>query len=278
MSERTASWAASGEGRAVGAGATHEWSIREVARATGLTSRALRHYEQIGLVRPSRVAANGYRFYGDAELSRLYRVLSLRALDLPLASIQRALDDERSLEATISAHLASLEERRDEVHRQIIAVRQTLDAVQKGGSMTIDEIFAGFDNSRYEGEVRERWGDEAWEAGARAREALSDAERGVADALGAQVNAALRAAAEARLAPDADAFQAAVAAHHRWVAGHWGRTPEADAYAGLAQLYVSDERFAAVYGGASNAEAIRRAIEVWIGANLLGEQPPSSSR
>ena len=143
--------------------------------------------------------------------------------------------------------------------------------------MGIDEIFAGFDNSRYEAEVRERWGDEAWAAGVRAREALSGDERDAVDARGVRVNAALRAAAEAGLAPDDDAFQTAVAAHHAWVAGHWGRAPEADAYAGLAQLYVSDERFALVYGGAENAEAIRRAIEVWIGANLLGEQPPSAS-
>ncbi|PPF61937.1 hypothetical protein C5E11_13245 [Clavibacter michiganensis] len=38
-----------------------EWPIKEVARATGLTSRTLRHYEQIGLLHPLRVASNGYR-------------------------------------------------------------------------------------------------------------------------------------------------------------------------------------------------------------------------
>jgi DNA-binding transcriptional MerR regulator len=74
-----------------------EWPIKDVARATGLTSRTLRHYEQIGLLRPSRVASNGYRFYGDAELSRLYRILSLRALEVPLADIRIALGDDASL-------------------------------------------------------------------------------------------------------------------------------------------------------------------------------------
>ncbi|RCS99385.1 MerR family transcriptional regulator [Brevibacterium aurantiacum] len=71
-----------------------EWPIRDVSRVTGVTSRALRHYEQIGLLRPSRVAENGYRLYGDAELSRLYRILSLRSLELPLATIQIALEDD----------------------------------------------------------------------------------------------------------------------------------------------------------------------------------------
>ena len=82
-----------------------EWPIRDVARATGLTSRTLRHYEQIGLLHPSRVASNGYRFYGETELSRLYKILSLRALELPLATIQIALDDDESLEETIQSHL-----------------------------------------------------------------------------------------------------------------------------------------------------------------------------
>ena len=74
-----------------------EWPIRDLAKATGLTSRTLRHYEQIGLLLPLRVASNGYRFYGDAEISRLYRILSLRAIELPLATIQLALDNKTSL-------------------------------------------------------------------------------------------------------------------------------------------------------------------------------------
>ena len=56
-----------------------EWPIRDLAKATGLTSRTLRHYEQIGLLLPLRVASNGYRFYGDAEISRLYRIRLIRS-------------------------------------------------------------------------------------------------------------------------------------------------------------------------------------------------------
>lgn len=135
-----------------------EWPIRDVSQATGVTSRTLRHYEQIGLLRPSRVAENGYRFYGDAELSRLYRILSLRSLELPLATIQIALDDDATLAEAIRSHLALLEERRDRTNQQINAVRHTLEAVTKGQTMTIQEIFAGFDHAQHESEVRERWG------------------------------------------------------------------------------------------------------------------------
>ena len=246
-----------------------EWAIRDVARATGLTSRTLRHYEQIGLLHPSRVASNGYRFYGEAELSRLYRILSLRALELPLATIQIALDDDESLEEAIQSHLSLLEERRDRTIQQITVVQQTLHAVQKGQDMTINEVFAGVDQSQYEGEVRQRWGDDAWERSAKRREGMNEAQRNADDAKSLDVNAALRRAAESGIATDSDSFQALVADHYAWVTDYWGgRKPDRDAYIGLSELYVMDVRFAATYGGQANAEIIRAAMRTWIEANL----------
>ena len=246
-----------------------EWAIRDVARATGLTSRTLRHYEQIGLLHPSRVASNGYRFYGEAELSRLYRILSLRALELPLATIQIALDDDESLEEAIQSHLSLLEERRDRTIQQITVVQQTLHAVRKGQDMTINEVFAGVDQSQYEGEVRQRWGDDAWERSAKRREGMNEAQRNADDAKSLDVNAALRSAAESGIATDSDSFQALVADHYAWVTDYWGgRKPDRDAYIGLSELYVMDVRFAATYGGQANAEIIRAAMRTWIEANL----------
>lgn len=246
-----------------------EWPIKEVARATGLTSRTLRHYEQIGLLRPSRVASNGYRFYGEAELSRLYRILSLRALELPLATIQIALDDDKSLAETIQSHLVLLEERRDRTNQQITVVRQTLDAVQKGQQMSIEQVFAGVDQSQYETEVRQRWGDDAWERSAQRRDQMTEEGRRADDERSLDVNAALRAAAESNVDPTSDAFQALVGDHYQWVTEYWnGRKPDRDAYIGLSHLYVTDSRFAATYGGQANAEIIRAAIQTWVEKNL----------
>jgi MerR family transcriptional regulator, thiopeptide resistance regulator len=246
-----------------------EWPIKDVAQATGLTSRTLRHYEQIGLLRPSRVASNGYRFYGDAELSRLYRILSLRALELPLATIQIVLDDETSLADAIESHLALLEERRDRTNQQIAVVRDTLDTVKKGHTMTIEEVFAGVDQSQYEAEVRARWGDEAWEHGANRRDQMSEEQRRSDDERSLDINAALRTAADASEDPTATRFQELIADHYRWVTEYWGgRKPDHDAYTGLSEMYVADVRFAATYGGQKNAETIREAMRIWIAANL----------
>ena len=68
------------------------WSIAEVARMSGVTSRTLRHYDEIGLLRPAYAAANGYRYYEQDELLRLQQILVLRELGVGLPEVRRILD------------------------------------------------------------------------------------------------------------------------------------------------------------------------------------------
>ncbi|WP_278102096.1 MerR family transcriptional regulator [Microbacterium proteolyticum] len=246
----------------------NEWPIAEVGRAAGVTSRTLRHYESVGLLRPSRVAANGYRFYGETEIARLYRILALRSLDLPLPDIARALADERSLTETMRAHVAALEETRSAMERRIAAVRNALAALEEGKTMDIDDVLAGVDDARWEGEVRERWGDDAWERSAARRAAMTPGERRADDVRGHDVIAALRAAAERGLSPDATEFQHLIGIHHAWIAEQWGRVPSPEAYRGLGDLYVDDPRFAVNFGGVAHARVVRDAMAVHAAAYL----------
>lgn len=57
------------------------WSIQQVARVPGVTARTLRYYDEIGLLRPADVGANGYRYYDREQLLRLQQILLLRELD-----------------------------------------------------------------------------------------------------------------------------------------------------------------------------------------------------
>lgn len=67
--------------------------IGEVARRSGVSARMLRHYESLGLVRPSGRTGSGYREYSGADIQRIFHVESLRAMGLSLREIGRALDD-----------------------------------------------------------------------------------------------------------------------------------------------------------------------------------------
>jgi DNA-binding transcriptional MerR regulator len=70
---------------------TGEWSIQDLARAAGTTSRTLRYYGQLGLLAPSRIGSNGYRYYDQESLVRLQRILLLRELGLGLPAIADVL-------------------------------------------------------------------------------------------------------------------------------------------------------------------------------------------
>jgi DNA-binding transcriptional MerR regulator len=61
------------------------WKVGELARATGLTVRALHHYDELGLLVPSERTQAGHRLYGEDDVRRLYRVVALRHLGLPLS-------------------------------------------------------------------------------------------------------------------------------------------------------------------------------------------------
>ena len=68
-------------------------TVREVSRLTGVTVRALHHYDAIGLLKPTRVTEAGYRLYDDAALRRLQSILLLRELQFPLKQIKAILDN-----------------------------------------------------------------------------------------------------------------------------------------------------------------------------------------
>ena len=92
------------------------WKVGQLAVSTGLTVRTLHHYDHLGLVRPSQRTAAGYRLYGESDVERLYQVLALRQLGLPLDAIGDVLDGALSIDALLERHRAYLD-------RQLIAIR-----------------------------------------------------------------------------------------------------------------------------------------------------------
>jgi DNA-binding transcriptional MerR regulator len=97
------------------------WSIGELARASGLTVRALRHYDEIGLLRASERTASGHRRYTEPDLRRLYRVRALRALGLSLKEIAGVLagtaDDLGTMRGLLAGQLHRLEEHEQQIQR-----------------------------------------------------------------------------------------------------------------------------------------------------------------
>ena len=226
------------------------WSISEVARHSGLTARTLRHYDEIGLLKPAFVAANGYRHYGGEELLRLQQILLLRELGLGLPEIGRILDAQTDRVAALREHHRRLLAEHERLGRLAATVERTigdLERAKAGETVQInrpENLFEGFDDRQYADEARRRW-PEQYEHSRRQADALTEHDR---ERLGREGTAAMIRMAEFMAAgtPVGDeAVQAEVHEHHLGVRRFW--TPDANAYRCLGRMYVDDERFTATY-------------------------------
>jgi len=108
------------------------WKIGELARRTGLTVRTLHHYDEIGLLSPAERSDGGHRVYDEADVQRLYRIVSLRSLGFPLDAIGQALDSKTfDPKEAVDDHLRRLEAQiaqEQQLLDKLRMLRQRLDA------------------------------------------------------------------------------------------------------------------------------------------------------
>ncbi|MBI5160906.1 MAG: MerR family transcriptional regulator [Micrococcales bacterium] len=242
-------------------------SIQDVAGITGVTSRTLRHYDAIGLLPPTRVAAGGVRWYDDEALVRLQRILLLRALGLGLPAIQQVLDGRRDDLAALRIHADALRAERDLLDRRIRAVETTVRRRQRGEELMAEESFDGFDHREYREEVEARWGSDAWRDSDAWWRSKSPAERAEWQKRQRGLAADWADAARRGLEPASEEAQGLARRHVDWLTAIPGTPgypdgPSPRYLAGLADMYVADPRFAANYDG--GAEFVRDALHVYV--------------
>ncbi|GAA4457643.1 MerR family transcriptional regulator [Phytohabitans houttuyneae] len=240
-----------------------EWSIQDIARLAGTTSRTLRHYGAVGLLEPSRVGRNGYRYYDQDCLLRLQRILLLRELGLGLPAIAQVLEGQRDPVAALRTHLRVLEQERDRIGRQIESVKTTIRKTQRGERLMAEEVLDGFDHTRYEQEVTERWGREAYERGDRWWRSLTAEQRTEFQQRQVAIAEDFGRAHQSGSAADSEEAQQITERHVEWLSAT--TTPTKGYLIGLGEMYVSDPRFTANYDryGEGTAAFIRDAMKVY---------------
>ena len=246
-----------------------DWSIQEIAKIAGTTSRALRHYGDVGLLPASRTGSNGYRYYDHDALVRLQRILLLRDLGLGLPQIGEVLARDTTQEDALTGHLAWLRQEQERLERQIMSVQMTIEALRGGERLMAEDMFEGFDHTEYKDEVEQRWGRQAYADGDRWWRGMSADEKAAWKQRLADLTSDWVAAARAGVAPDSAEATALAQRHVAWLAGVPGTPADTKAYViGLGEMYVADERFGANYGGSAGAEFVRDALRVYAEANL----------
>lgn len=243
-----------------------EYSIKQLAQLAGTTSRALRHYGDIGLLPPTRVAANGYRYYNAASMLELQQIMLLKRMGLSLEQIGGALTSETPKLELLTSLLESLEAERNSLNARINAVTQTITSLQNGQQMNATDALAGF-NEQFKEEVVERWGSSAYQEGQDWWQSLEDRtqEEFVADVN--TLNSAWITVWQAGENPHGPAAQELAERHIAWLRSipgtpaHRGSKAETAAYVeSLAHMYPADPRFASNYGGEEGAIFVRDAL------------------
>lgn len=212
--------------------------VKEVSKLTGVSVRTLHHYDNIGLLTPDAVTEVGYRIYSDENLSTLQQILFFRELGFPLKKIKELLESPSfDRQEAFEMQHNMLIEKRNQLDGMIETIEKTIQHGKGEYQMTNEEKFQGFDFSQnpYEQEARERWGDKAVDASNKKAAQFGPE-------MGEEMNRIYFKLAELRhLDPKSDEAQGAI--------GEWFGflnkmgSYSLEAFEGLGQMYVDDERF-----------------------------------
>ncbi|TDL78910.1 MerR family transcriptional regulator [Peribacillus frigoritolerans] len=212
--------------------------VKEVADLVGISVRTLHHYDEIGLLTPDEMTASGYRLYSSKNLETLQQILFFKELGFPLKKIKEIISSPSfDREEALMLHRKMLLEKRNRLDQMIATVEKTIKHAKGEIKMSQKEKFEGFDFSQnpYEQEARERWGDEAVDK-ANAKAA------GMPKEIQENFNDLYRKLADLRHeSPSSEESQAAIG---EWyvLLNEFGDY-SLDAFKGLGQMYVDDERF-----------------------------------
>lgn len=215
-----------------------------VSELSGVSVRTLHHYDNIGLLRPSRRTENGYRDYSDRDLDRLQQILLFRACGFSLENIQTLLDSPSfDRKKAFLLQKKMLVHEKERIDAMLATLEKSMQSMKGEISMSSEEKFKGFDFSQnpYEEEARRLWGEVTVEKSKARIKSLSKEEKeGVADQMDALFCelSALRAEA-----PDSEAAQMAMERMFQYFNENFGNIYTPEMFAGLGKMYVCDSRF-----------------------------------
>lgn len=252
-----------------------EYTVKKLAEMAGVSSRTIRYYDQVGILKPARINSSGYRIYGNDEVNRLQQILFFRELDFPIDKIKDILASPDYDEiAALKSHREKLLNERLRLDLLINNVNKTINEKEGRKVMTDKEKFEGFkknlidENERkYGKEIREKYGDGTVNASNEKLMNISKEQYEEFEQLGKMILDTLEAAMETGN-PAGDLAQKACDMHKKWLLFTWKNYTN-EAHAGLADMYVEDHRFTAYYDQRKigMAKFLRDAIYIYTGIN-----------
>ena len=219
------------------------FTVKQLSKMAGVTPRTLHHYDDIGLLKPSRVGDNGYRYYGEDSLLRLQQILFYRELDMPLEDIRKIMGRrDFDVEKALESHKESLSKQIERLNRLLGTVDNTINHLKGKKTMSDNKFFEGFNEAeqeKYALEAEQMYDPESVRESVRKWKSYSAAKKVSVMAEGSAIYKDMIA-----VIPKGAASPEAQAIVERWrkhLDHFW--TPNLDQLLGLANGYNDDPRF-----------------------------------
>lgn len=226
------------------------YTVKKLSQISGVSVRTLHYYDEIDLLKPAYIGANGYRYYEEEQLLLLQQILFFRELGMELKDIRNILgrSDFDQL-AALSSHRKILLKKMTRLKELVTTIDKTINHLKGNKIMNTEELYYGFDSPKqkaYEKEIRKivkekkipgteaifsdertkNWTKEDWEDSKRESDAM---------------HRALAELEKQGLEPDAPEVQEAVRRHFHWINRFY--TPTKEVYCGLGELYCEHPGF-----------------------------------
>lgn len=250
-----------------------EYTVNKLGQMAGVSTRTLRYYDEVGILKPARINSSGYRIYGQAEVNRLQQILFYRELGINLEEI-KAIITSPSFDAhlALQEHRRKLLEKRNQLDLLIENVEKTIASSEGRITMIDKEKFEGFkqnmineNEEKYGQEIRQKYGEDTINKSNQKLKGMTQEQYAEVTQLANDVLQTLQAAFQTG-DPAGELAQKAVDLHRQWLCYYWDGYSK-EAHAGLGQMYVDDPRFTAYYDEKQpgTAEFLRDAILVYTG-------------
>jgi DNA-binding transcriptional MerR regulator len=248
------------------------FTVKQLSKMAGVTPRTLHHYDDIGLLKPSRVGENGYRYYGEDALLKLQQILFYRELDFPLEEIKRIMGRrDFDLVGALQSHREALQKKAARLDQLLITVDNTIQHIKGEKLMSQKGLFKGFSEEEQEKLAQEaeqkydpktvRESNRKWKAYPEAKKAaiLEEGNLIYRDMIAAMPNGASSAEVQEIV--------------ERWRSHmNYFWTPNLDQLLGLAGMYNDDPKFRSNFDAMHPDLAVfmREAVTVYVGKKKQG--------
>lgn len=250
-----------------------EYTVKKLAQLSGVSTRTLRYYDEIGLLKPARINSSGYRIYGQKEVNLLQQILFYRELDFRLEEIKEIVTDPDFDETkALHQHYRNLLQKKARIDSIIATVETTIKNKERGRTMTDKDKFDGFkeqliaeNEKKYGKEIRSKYGDDTVDASNAKLRGMSEEDYQAMTELGEEILDLLK-QAFATGDPSSELAQTVAKKHKQWLLYSWPHYSK-ESHAGLAEMYVADERFTAYYDQKAKGATkfLRDAILIYLG-------------